>query len=320
MRGTRITALATALLAGALAVSGCSGSSGSTSSSDGTIRVALNNTNDSLAVVVAQQQGFFTKHGIKDVKTTTLNDITLVPSLLNKQYDLGFSVAPIMLRASSSGVPLVAVSGNNGDSPEDQSVQIFVRPDITDVKQLQGKRIGSPTLTGNINIATKAWLSKNGVDPAAEQFVQVPTPNMIDELKAGQVDAVEVINPFITVGKQAGMRSLGDPERALSPNYLGGTYWIASKDWTSANPKLADGFKAALQDAAQWIKANNDKAYTALAAYTKVTAEQAKKSPLGEFTTEVSQDDLKIWGDAMKQFGGFGGTVDYSKLVYTGSK
>lgn len=320
MRGIRIALPIAALLAGTVALAGCGGSgSQAQTSADGTVRIALNNTNDSLAVIVAQQQGFFAQHGVKPA-TTTLNDISLVPSLLGKQYDIGFSVAPIMIRASSQGVPITTLSGNNGDSPQDQSVQVFVRPEITDVKQLQGKRIGSPTLTGNINIATKAWLSKNGVDPSAEQYVQVPTPNMIDELKAGQVDAVEVINPFITVGKQAGMRSLGDPERALSPNYVGGTYWVATNSWASANSKLIDGFKAALQQADEWIKANPDKAYQASATYTKVTLDQAKLAPLGEYTTQVSSADLKIWGDAMKNFGGFGGTVDYDKLVYSGGK
>ena len=43
-----------------------------------------------------------------------------------------------------------------------------------------------------------------------------------------------------------------------------------------------------------------------------------ESSPLGEYTTQVSAADLKIWGDAMKKFGGFGGTIDYAGLVDTG--
>lgn len=321
MKRTRLASFGLLLAAGALALSAC-GSSGSastqTSTGGGTIRIALNNTNDSLAVEVAQQQGFFAKRGIT-IKPTTLSDITLVPSLLGKQYDVGFSVAPIMIRAAASGVQLVVISGNDGDSPQDQGVQIFVRKGITSVQQLQGKRIGSPTLTGNINLSTKAWLSANGVDLTKEQFVQVATPNMIDQLQAGQVDAVEVIYPFITLAKQAGFTSLGDPERVLSSSYVGGTYWAANKSWATANPKLVNNFRAAIGEADTWIANNPQQAYQISATYTKVSLGQAKLAPLAGYTTNVSAADLKIWGDAMHKFGGFGGNVDYSKLVFTGS-
>jgi NitT/TauT family transport system substrate-binding protein len=322
MQRTRLTRLTLLLAGGVLALTAACGSGGSSSATNadgsGTIRIALNNTNDSLAVEVAQKQGFFAQHKIT-IKPTTLNDITLVPSLLGKQYDVGFSVGPIMIRAAASGVPLVAISGNDGDSPTDQGVQIYARKGITSVKQLAGKRIGSPTLTGNINIATKAWLASNGVDPTKEQFVQVATPNMVDQLQAGQVDAVEIIYPFISLAKQGGFTALGDPERVLSSNYVGGTYWSASKDWATSNPKLVAGFRAALDQADKWIAANPEAAYQISADYTKVSLSQAKLAPMTAYTTSISAADLKIWGDAMKKFGGFGGNVDYSTLVFTGS-
>ena len=91
-------------------------------------------------------------------------------------------------------------------------VQVFVGKGITSIADLKGKRIGSPTLTGNINTATKAWLAANGVNPSSVQFVQVPTPNMTDELKAGQINAAELIYPFISSAKADGLQSLGDPE------------------------------------------------------------------------------------------------------------
>jgi NitT/TauT family transport system substrate-binding protein len=323
MRVSRI--LTAVAVVGTLALAGCSSSTPSSSASSTAgapakvtdVRVALNNTSDSLPIVVAQKEGFFEKAGL-NVTTTTLADITVVPSLLGSQYDVGFTVAPILIRAASSGLPVVMISGNNGDSPEDQPVQIYVRKGITSVKELAGKRIGSPTLTGNINTATKAWLSKNGVDPNGVQFVQVPTPNMVDQLNAGQVDAVEIIYPFINLAKSAGLKTLGDPERVLSKGYVGGTYWAASTDWTSKNPAAVKAFRGALDQADQWIAKNPTKAYQVAADYTKVPVAQAKKSPLGDYTTTVSAADLKIWGDAMKKYAGFTGTIDYAALVDTG--
>jgi len=325
MRHMRALSALAAAAAAAIALAGCSAGSSSaapaSSAASGaattTVRMALNNTSDSLPIVVAQKEGYFAANHL-NVTTTTLADITVVPSLLGNQYDVGFTVAPILIRAASAGVKAVMISGNDGDSSQYQGVQVYVRDGISSIADLKGKRIGSPTLTGNLNTATKAWLAKHGVDPASVQFVQVPTPNMADQLKAGQIDAAEMIYPFISTAKADGLTSLGDPERALTSGYLGGTYWAASETWAKANPAAVEGFRAALKSADEWIAKNKEKAYQVVADYTKVPIAQAKVSPIVEYTTTVTPGDLKIWGDAMKKFAGFTGTVDYSSLVYTG--
>lgn len=279
-----------------------------------TIRIALNNTTDSLAAVVAEQQGFFADHSLK-VESTTLSNITVIPGLLGNQYDIGITVAPIIINAASAGLGVELIAGNDGDSPTNHPVEVFVRKGITSVKQLAGKRIGTPTITGNINIATKAWLAANGVNPSSNQFVQVPTPNMVDELEAGQVDAVELLYPFINVAKADGLTSLGDPERALTTGYLGGTYWAASKSWITTHQAAVSNFRAALDQADTWIANNQLQAYKAASAYTGVPLAQAEQSPLGQYTTAVSASDLQIWENAMKKFGGFQGNVSPSSLV-----
>jgi NitT/TauT family transport system substrate-binding protein len=316
MRSFRLLSATAVAATGFIALAGCS--SGSSSASAGpsgasgagagvtTIRIALNNTSDSLPIVVAEKQGFFAKNHIT-VQPTTLADITVIPSLLGRQYDVGFTVAPIFIHAVS-----------DGDSPAHQGVQVFVGKGVNSVADLKGKRIGSPTLTGNINTATKAWLASNGVDPKSVQFVQVPTPNMTDELKAGQINGAELIYPFISAAEAQGFKSLGDPERSLTSSYLGGTYWAASSDWAKSNPTAVANFRAAIKEADDWISANNPAAYQAIADYTKVPLSQAKESPLNVYTTNVSGADLKIWGDAMTKYAGFAKTVDYGTLVYTG--
>jgi NitT/TauT family transport system substrate-binding protein len=309
-----------ALLAGgSLVLAGCSSDASHSASADGTVRIIMNNTNDALDVVVAEQQGFFTRHGVK-VSTKTTNDVSQVPSLLGSQYDIGFSVSPILIRAAAAGVPVVAVSGNDGDFPGDPSVEIIVRKGITRVDQLKGKRIGSPTLTGNLNVATKAWLAQHGVDPKQEQYLQVATPNMLDQIKAGQLDAVQLIPPFVSLAKKAGFKSLGDPDKALTKKSLGGTYWIANSSWAEKHPDKVRAFRAALDDASRWVKDNQAKAYQVSADYTKVDPKLAKLSPLGPFTTDVKVADLKIWGEAMRKYGDFYNTVDYAGLVRTTAK
>src|SRR5580693_9610832 len=171
MPNPRLLGVSALAAASVIAVVGCSSSgasaqSGGTSSGTTTIRIALNNTSDSLPVVVAEKEGYFTKNHI-NIQPTTLADITVVPSLLGRQYDVGFTVAPIFINAVAAGVSAVMISGNDGDSPTSEGVQVFVGKGITSIADLKGKRIGSPTLTGNINTATKAWLAANGVSPSS---------------------------------------------------------------------------------------------------------------------------------------------------------
>src|SRR6185437_2369015 len=130
MRSFRLLSATAVAAAGFIALAGCSSSSSSssagTSGASGsgagatTIRIALNNSSDSLPIVVAEKQGFFAKNHIT-VQPTTLADITVIPSLLGRQYDIGFTVAPIFINAVSAGVKAVMISGNDGDSPAHQA-------------------------------------------------------------------------------------------------------------------------------------------------------------------------------------------------------
>lgn len=302
-----------------VALVGCSGAAGAPPSASGTVatvRIAQNNTASSLLVDVAEAQGFFTDHDL-DVTSTPLADITVIPSLLGTQYDIGFSVAPMIINAASAGVDIVAISGNDVES-DVPSFEVFGRDGITDVSQLEGKKIGTPTLTGNINLLTKAWLDSHGVDPSTVQYIQVATPNMIDQLKAGQIDAAELQNPFISAAEAADMPMLGALDRALNGEYVGQSYWIANGVWAAENPEVAERFRAALDDAAAWIDANPEDAYETVAEATDVSIEVAKMSPLSKYGTAIAPGTFATWLDAMTAYNGFTGTVDVDKLTAAG--
>ena len=66
---------------------------------------------------------------------------------------------------------------------------------------MKGKVIAAPTLGAVMHSATLYWLKKNGVDPSSVRGVEVPFPNMADQLKAGSVDAAEGLVPFTTAMK-----------------------------------------------------------------------------------------------------------------------
>ena len=70
----------------------------------------------------------------------------------------------------------------------------LVRPDsgINSPKDLNGKRIGTSAIASVMHVADLHWLKANGADPASIVPVEVPFTGMMDQLKAGRVDAVEL--------------------------------------------------------------------------------------------------------------------------------
>ena len=131
------------------------------------------------------------------------------------------------------------ISALNFNAPNVQAAKILAQPSITSPQQLKGKTVAAVTLTGSLHLATKAWLVKNGVNPNDVRFVQVPFASMLDQLKAGLVDAVESNYPFSYLILKAGFRNLGDAENAIAPNGRSmDSYWLANGSWAAANRPL----------------------------------------------------------------------------------
>lgn len=305
-----VAVVSAAALAASLAACG-----GSSSDSDGALRIAVNNTVASLPVVVANEKGFFKEEGIT-AKLTTVADITKLPPTLGKQYDIGFGVQPTLIRAASQGVKIAMISGNAVTTEAKPEYVIMTRPDtgIKGPEDLVGKKLGAPTLNGNIHIGTLYWLKQNGVDPDSVTSVQVPTPTMVDQLKAGLIDAAEMQQPYIDVAKKAGMveaayslGAVGDPATMSS--------WQASSTWAKDNAKTVTAFRAALDKAIAWIKANDSEARDILAKFTGIDRDVLADSPLSDFTTAMNEDSVKQWDAPMRAVADFDADVDYSSLI-----
>lgn len=141
---------------------------------------------------VAKDKGMFERNGL-DVSLTPIQNLSLLPGTMGKQFEFGASSAPDLIKSAASGMDIVAVAGEVFESSARPSMQVIVRKDsgIASVKDLKGKIIASPTIGAIMHVATLSWLKKNGVDPASIRAVEVPFPNMGDQLKAGRVDAIE---------------------------------------------------------------------------------------------------------------------------------
>jgi NitT/TauT family transport system substrate-binding protein len=277
------------------------------------VRLAVNASSSTVPILMGIKQGIFKAHGL-DVSYQVIPNITLIPAGLGKTWEFGFSVGPITINAANSGIPVVAAIGLD-QAAKDPGNKTITKPEIKSVADLKGKTIGAPTLTGNINLATKAWLRASGVDPASVRFVQVPTPNMIDQLGAGLIDAAELIAPFDTQALAKGFNNVGDPIPVALGVPVMMTWWAANKDWIAQNQDTLNKFKSALKEAYAWVATHQDESRADLAALTGMSPELAKDISLTGYNTEISADDMVRWGKLMENEGGFKPSIDYRTLV-----
>jgi ABC-type nitrate/sulfonate/bicarbonate transport system substrate-binding protein len=205
---------------------------------------------------VALDKGFFAKHGLA-VSLTPVQNISLLPGTVGRQFEFAASTPTDLLKAVAGGLDVVASAGQAIEIKSNPTTQVIVRKDsgIKSAADLKGKAIAAPTVGAVIHVATLYWLKKNGVDPASIRAVEVPFPNMGDQLKAGNVDAVEALEPFTGALLAAGNVSLGDPLLAVGDEVLF-PFWISDGAWARANRPVIKAWIDALTEAKADMDAN----------------------------------------------------------------
>ena len=165
-----------------------------------------------LPAMIAKDEGLFEKNGL-DVEMTKFPNIINLPGTLGKQFDMVPTTAPDLLNAAAHGLNIAAVAGETIETAKNTSFQVLVRADsgIKSPKDLTGKRVASPGIGSVMHIALLYAVKKDGGDPSGINGVETSFPAMIDQLKAGRVDAVEQLEPFVGQMLGMGFKSIGDP-------------------------------------------------------------------------------------------------------------
>ncbi len=181
---------------------------------------------------------------------------------------------------------------------------VIVRPDsgIAGPKDLAGKLIATPTIGGVVHVSVLYWLKKNGVDPASVRAVEVPFPNMPDQLKAKRVDAVESLEPFAGALKAGGNVSITAPLLSVGKEVLF-PFWISQGEWARANVPTIKAWIAALEDAKAFIEKDRTEARQILAQYTKLPPAVVQSTPFPEYRFKITPEDIEVWATALKEVG-----------------
>ena len=266
---------------------------------------------------VAKEKGFFAKNGL-DVTLTVTQNLSLLPGTLGRQFEIAASTPTDLLKAVGGGLDVVAVAAEAYETTKNPTTHIITSKEsgITSVKDLAGKLIATPTIGAVIHIATLYWLKKNGVDHTSIRAVEVPFPNMADQLKAKRVDAIESLEPFAGAQLKAGNISLGLPVLAPGDDVLF-TFWIAQGAWARANPAVIKAWIAGLEEGKAFIEKDPVEARKIVAQYTKLPEAVVQAVPFPEYRFKMKADDLQLWANVLRDVGQLVKPIDKDKLVVT---
>ncbi|HMJ27796.1 MAG TPA: ABC transporter substrate-binding protein [Xanthobacteraceae bacterium] len=269
-----------------------------------------------LTAYVAKDQGYFAAHGL-DVTLIPINQgNTGVAGIVSKSVEMSTPTPTTFLQAVDSGVDLVIVAATHTyPTPNKVGLLVSATSEIKDPKDLAGKKVGVNGIGGMQFVLLQDWLVKHGVNPKAVTFVEITFPQMADALKAKQVDAVTISEPFYqrVISSEVG-RVLADLQADIPAGTLG-TMYASTGEWAKKNPETIAAFRASLEDAAQFIKKDPDTAKRSLMTYAKMSEQLLQLVSVPSVTVAATPSQMTFWISLMDQQNLTTGTIDPKAII-----
>jgi NitT/TauT family transport system substrate-binding protein len=321
--------LALALSAAALAVAGCGGDDGSTEkpSSNGTeanqavtLTVGVLPIADLAPLYLGMDQGFFKDENLTIKPAVAEGGAAVVPAVMSGDDQIGFSNVTSIMNGKAQNLPLKPIAaGVSGAATEEKAWDALLAPKggVTDLKQLEGKKVSVNTLKNLPEVAVRNSLEKAGVDPSKVEFVEIPFPDVPAALEAKRVDAAFAVEPFVGASLATGATKLAEPFEELAPNLTIAQYFTTEK-YAQENSEVVERFTRAINKSLDYAQNNPDEVRRIITTYTKTPPAAAEKMALPTWSSQVNGDAMTTLVELSKKYGVLKGDVDTAPFVNFG--
>jgi NitT/TauT family transport system substrate-binding protein len=322
MLRTRLVTLIT-ITAVAAAMAGCGSSNDSSSSSGGAssgttdkIKVGVIPILDVAPIYLGKEQGFFAKQNIDLTMEQAQGGAAIVPAVVSGQYQFGFSNAASLLIATSKNVPVKAVAegvNSTGDPKKDFGMLVVKDPGITSAKQLEGKTVATNTLKNIVDISIKDIVRKDGGDPSKVKLAEVAFPDMTAALDSNRVQAMFVVEPFLSAALAKGWKTIGsladvDPSLTVA-------LYFTSTQLATQKPDLVKRFTTAMQESLAYADSHPDAVRQIVTTYTTIKADAAAAMTLPKWPGEPNKASIDVTNNLLVSEGVLTAPADTTKLL-----
>lgn len=228
-------------------------------------------SNSNTPFIIALNKGFFAEEGM-NVELIQVNPRLGPTAVLNGDLDFTTTFGTT-LRGIIGGFPLkfVAVSVKKSEH------FLVVRPEIKEIRDLNGKKLGVATLFGSDQRAAEEMIRGKGFSPNMIKPIALgESPVRAQALRAGLVDAISITSPFDLSLKSEGFRILAGPQDvqiALPTSGLAVANRVLQQ-----NPQLVKRAVRALMKSHRYVFENKKEVVPQMIRYLEQTPEVAERS------------------------------------------
>ena len=234
------------------------------------IRIAYSSRSNTITpLYVASSKGFFREEGL-EVELIQVSPRLGAMAVMNG--DVSFTTSFVStFRGILQGLPLkvILIALKKG------MYFLVVRPEIKDIQDLKGKKLGVATVRGTDQLVAEELLRSKGFNPAlVQQLVIGETPLRAQALASGSVQAVSVSPPYDLMLQQMGYKVLaGPPEVGMPASGL-----FTSDRLLKENPQMVKRTLRSVIKANRFILDNRQETIAVMLKWLPQTADVAARS------------------------------------------
>ena len=271
-----------------------------------------------LPLFLAVEKGYFKEEGLEIELLQFPGGSAILEAMISNNVDFGFSNVVSLIYSRQGKKDFVSVWGATLENSDHILHGIVViKNKISSPKELLNKTIAVNTLRNIDDLLILQWLKKYNINRDDISILEVPFPRMNSVLKKGDVDAIAVVEPFLTIAREdTNCKVLGEYFLRDNKETLITTYCSSSK-WLSKNNDKLSKFRAAMNKAIDYYSLNSESSRNALLKYTKLTEDVINKINLPIFRKTIpTQEELDYFIDLMKKENWLDNVIDSREIRY----
>ncbi|WP_275936281.1 ABC transporter substrate-binding protein [Sinosporangium album] len=264
---------------------------------------------------IAKERGLFAREGL-DVQTYELKgSAEAVPRMKNGTMDVSFLDYISAMAAQDKGaIDLRLIADSYHAVPGTFLLMSGAKADIKAPADLKGKTIAVATLGSIATLGVEVLLKANGMSKKDVKFTEVPLPQIPAALAAGTVDAGWMVEPFITVAKGTGAKTVADLMSGETDRLPIAT-WGVTAEYAQKNPRTVEAFRRVITEA-QRIAASDEKLVRKFVpTFTHIEAATAESMKLGTIPTALSAAPVQRVADLMHTYKYISRPIDVTMLL-----
>jgi NitT/TauT family transport system substrate-binding protein len=297
MRRSARICLAAALLISAAACGSSGSSDGAKAGGKDKVTAGVIAIVDTAPIHLGKAKGFFAKQNIDLSITPVQGGAASISGTVGGQFQFAFGNVTSLLTAREQGLPIKVVANgvsSTGEQGKDFSA-VLVKKDspIRSAKDLAGKKVSVNQLKNIGDTTIRASVRKDGGDPSKVTFIELPFPDAPAALQAGRVDAIWVVEPFVSQAISQGARPAAWNFADAAPDLTVAAYFTTTK----TDPDLVKRFTAAMDESLSYADGHPDEAREILKTYTKIDPAILAKINLPKWPTEINRASIQTIAD-----------------------